>query len=233
MKLFLLCSRASARSRCSLSASALSAPHAQAQTDPLPSWNDGAAKTGDRRLRRKVTTEGGPNFVPPEERIAIFDNDGTLWFEQPMYFQFALRPRPREGAGAAASRVEGQAAVRVAAEGRHEGARCAGGESGHGRDHHGHARRHDHRGVRADRQGLARDREASPLQAALHRAGLSADAGAARLPARQRLQDVHRLRRRHRVHAALDREGLRHPARAGRRQQRSRRSSRCATASRC
>ena len=55
---------------------------------------------------------------------------------------------------------------------------------------------------------------------ALHRDGLSADARTARLSARERLQDLHRLRRRHRVHAPVDGEGLRHPARAGRRQQR-------------
>ena len=68
----------------------------------------------------KVTKEGSPDFVPPAERIATFDNDGTLWAEQPMYFQLALRARSREGARAAASRVEGQGAVRVAAQGRRE-----------------------------------------------------------------------------------------------------------------
>ena len=92
---------------------------------------------------------------------------------------------------------------------------AAAGEKGLLRDHRGDACRHDDRGVRNDRRRLARDRAASALQAALHRAGLPADAGAARLSARQRLQDLHRLRRRHRVHAAVDREGLRHSARAG------------------
>jgi phosphoglycolate phosphatase-like HAD superfamily hydrolase len=63
----------------------------QAQ-DPLPSWNDGAAKKSITELVERVTKEGSPDFVPPEERIATFDNDGTLWCEQPMYFQllFAL-----------------------------------------------------------------------------------------------------------------------------------------------
>ena len=75
-------------------------------------------------------------------------------------------------------------------------------------------------GVRADRRATGSPRAKHPkIQAALHRDGLPADARAARLPARQRLQDLHRLRRRHRVHAAVDGEGLRHPARAGRRQQ--------------
>jgi phosphoserine phosphatase len=60
--------------------------------DPLPSWNDGASKQAIVAFVRDVTTEGGPKFVPPAERIATFDNDGTLWAEQPMYFQliFAL-----------------------------------------------------------------------------------------------------------------------------------------------
>jgi len=58
--------------------------HAQ---DPLPSWNDGPAKKSITEFVAKVTKEGSPDFVPPEERIATFDNDGTLWCEQPMYFQ--------------------------------------------------------------------------------------------------------------------------------------------------
>lgn len=62
-------------------------PGAFAQTDPLPSWNDGAAKTAIIDFVGRVTREGGPDFVPVQERIATFDNDGTLWSEQPMYFQ--------------------------------------------------------------------------------------------------------------------------------------------------
>ncbi|UCG31979.1 MAG: haloacid dehalogenase-like hydrolase [Phycisphaerales bacterium] len=55
--------------------------------DPLPSWNDTATKQAIITFVEKVTTEGSPDFVPPAERIATFDNDGTLWAEQPMYFQ--------------------------------------------------------------------------------------------------------------------------------------------------
>src|SRR2546429_8666950 len=60
--------------------------------DPLPSWNDSPARQSIVEFIAKVTKEGSPDFVPPEERIATFDNDGTLWCEQPMYFQllFAL-----------------------------------------------------------------------------------------------------------------------------------------------
>jgi hypothetical protein len=56
--------------------------------DPLPSWNDGPAKKSITDFIAKVTKEDGPDFVTPAERIAVFDNDGTLWAEQPMYFQF-------------------------------------------------------------------------------------------------------------------------------------------------
>jgi phosphoserine phosphatase len=63
---------------------------ALAQTDPLASWNDGPAKTSITEFVARVTAQGGPNFVPVEQRIATFDNDGTLWVEQPMYVQFAF-----------------------------------------------------------------------------------------------------------------------------------------------
>ena len=58
-----------------------------AQADPLPSWNDGAAKRSIIEFVGRVTKEGGGDFVPPADRIAVFDNDGTLWAEHPFYFQ--------------------------------------------------------------------------------------------------------------------------------------------------
>jgi hypothetical protein len=60
--------------------------------DPLASWNDTASKKAIVNFVEKTTRQGSPDFVPPPERIATFDNDGTLWSEQPMYFQlfFAL-----------------------------------------------------------------------------------------------------------------------------------------------
>jgi hypothetical protein len=60
--------------------------------DLLPSWNDGPAKQAIIEFVNATTDKASPKFVPPEERIATFDNDGTLWAEQPMYFQllFAL-----------------------------------------------------------------------------------------------------------------------------------------------
>jgi phosphoglycolate phosphatase-like HAD superfamily hydrolase len=55
--------------------------------DPLSAWNDTATKEAIVAFVRRVTTEGSADFVPPAQRIAVFDNDGTLWAEQPMYFQ--------------------------------------------------------------------------------------------------------------------------------------------------
>jgi hypothetical protein len=60
---------------------------------PLPSWNDTSTRDTILRFVESVTTEGGPNYVRPQERIATFDNDGTLWCEKPMPIQldFILR----------------------------------------------------------------------------------------------------------------------------------------------
>lgn len=65
----------------------LAAARVHAQTDPLPSWNDGAAKQAIVAFVQATTTEGSPTFVPPAERIATFDQDGTLWVSHPMYTQ--------------------------------------------------------------------------------------------------------------------------------------------------
>lgn len=74
--------------------SALLAPFAASaqtvQTDPLPSWNNGASKRSILDFVARITRQGGPDFVPPAERIAVFDNDGTLWSEHPMYVQLAF-----------------------------------------------------------------------------------------------------------------------------------------------
>ncbi|TCL71361.1 HAD family hydrolase [Rhizobium sp. BK251] len=80
-------------SRCiSLAAAALLlfAVSVLAQTDPLPSWNDTAPKAAIIAFVEKVTKENSPEFVPEPERIAVFDNDGTLWVEHPIYTQLAF-----------------------------------------------------------------------------------------------------------------------------------------------
>jgi phosphoglycolate phosphatase-like HAD superfamily hydrolase len=64
-----------------------SAKHAE---PPLASWQDTAPKAAIVDFVGRVVTTGGADFVPPEQRIAVFDNDGTLWTEQPVYFQFAF-----------------------------------------------------------------------------------------------------------------------------------------------
>ncbi len=56
----------------------------------LPSWNDGKSKQAIVDFIKKVTTQGGADYVAPEDRIAVFDNDGTLWTEQPFYFQLGF-----------------------------------------------------------------------------------------------------------------------------------------------
>src|SRR5262245_60713942 len=68
---------------------AASAVHAQG-SDPLASWNDGATKDAIVSFVKAVTEAGGKDYVLPSERVATFDNDGTLWCEQPMYFQLAF-----------------------------------------------------------------------------------------------------------------------------------------------
>src|SRR3954447_3371962 len=76
----------------------------QRQDDSLPWWNDGAARTRILEFVRTVTQPGSPTFVPPDQRIATFDNDGTLWVEKPTYIEVyfvlervkALRPQHPE-----------------------------------------------------------------------------------------------------------------------------------------
>ena len=63
---------------------------AQQPADPLPSWNDGPAKQAILDFVKATTDQASPKFVPPAERIAVFDNDGTLWVEHPMYTQLAF-----------------------------------------------------------------------------------------------------------------------------------------------
>ncbi len=70
-----------------LAGSILAVAPALAQSDPLPSWNDGAAKRAIIQFVKATTTRGSAQFVPVAERIATFDQDGTLWVEHPVYSQ--------------------------------------------------------------------------------------------------------------------------------------------------
>ncbi|UYO46246.1 haloacid dehalogenase-like hydrolase [Rhodopseudomonas palustris] len=81
------------RSLLALSAAVFGSPvvgFAADSSDPLPSWTNGTAKQAILAFVTRVTTEQGADFVPTAERIATFDNDGTLWAEQPYYFQLAF-----------------------------------------------------------------------------------------------------------------------------------------------
>ena len=82
-----------------LSGLRLTAAQAQLQGSPLASWNDGPAKQAILDFVRVTTDPASPKFVPPEERIATFDQDGTLWVEHPMYTQvvFCLDRVPAAG----------------------------------------------------------------------------------------------------------------------------------------
>jgi phosphoserine phosphatase len=75
----------------------LSTTQSISATNPLPSWNDGPSKNAITAFVTAVTDTSGPDYVKPAERIAVFDNDGTLWSEQPAYFQaFFVFDRIRE-----------------------------------------------------------------------------------------------------------------------------------------
>ena len=63
---------------------------AHAQADPLPSWHEGPAKRAILDFVTVTTDQASPDYVPPEARIVTFDNDGTLWAEQPLYVQFVF-----------------------------------------------------------------------------------------------------------------------------------------------
>jgi phosphoserine phosphatase len=79
---------------------ALALPLLAKATEPLPSWNEGPAKSSIIEFVQAITDQSGKDFVKPAERIAVFDNDGTLWSEQPMYFEllFALDEVKRNAA---------------------------------------------------------------------------------------------------------------------------------------
>ena len=78
---------------------------------PLPSWNEGPTKSAIVKFVSDVTTQGSSSFVEPAERIAVFDNDGTLWTEQPLYNQMAFMLGSCEGARSEPSGLEDDAAV--------------------------------------------------------------------------------------------------------------------------
>jgi len=98
-------------------------PMAQAH-DPLPSWTDGKARQSIIDFVTKVTREGSGDFVPPDERIATFDNDGTLWAEHPMYFQLLFALDRVKTLAPQHPEWTDERAVRLVAQGRRERRAC-------------------------------------------------------------------------------------------------------------
>ena len=188
----------------------------QDQSNPLPSWNDGPAKKAILEFVRVTTDKASPKYVPPEQRIATFDQDGTLWVEHPMYTQViyclervpaVVKQKPelkdREPFKTVLS-GDREAIAKLLDEG-------TGGDSG--RD----AFRHVRGRIPSRGQEVAGHRQAPALEASLHGTHLSADARSFEVLPRQRLQDLHRDRRRTRFRPRLRRASLRHSARASRR----------------
>ena len=127
----------------------LPAPGATGTTDPLPSWNDGAAKRAIVEFVSGVSRTGAPKFIPPTERIATFDNDGTLWAEQPMYFQLAFALDRVKKLALEHPEWKEKAALQGRARGRPaDGARRRRPRDRRARD--GDPRRHDDRRVREE-----------------------------------------------------------------------------------
>ncbi|WP_340119813.1 HAD family hydrolase [Pelagibius sp. 7325] len=93
----------------------------------LPSWSEGPAKAAIVDFVESVTTDGDARFVPPEDRIAVFDNDGTLWSEQPVYFQFIFALEKAQKLAAADPAWVSTPALKAAAAGDAKGV-LAGGE---------------------------------------------------------------------------------------------------------
>ena len=192
---------------------------AQAQTDPLPSWNDTSAKQAIVEFVTETTKEGSPTFVPPAERIATFDQDGTLWVEHPMYSQVIYCLERVPALVAEKPELKDVEPFKTVLTGDREAIAklpmteleklLAATLSGMTVDEF------QGRGRKVDRIG-----EGPALEATLYGADLPADAGGSRLPARQWLQDLHRHRRRPGLCSGLLGSHLRHPAGAGRRNRR-------------
>ena len=150
-----------------------------AQTDPLPSWNDGPAKQAIVEFVQATTDQGKPDFVPPEARIATFDQDGTLWVEHPMYSQviYCLDRVPGGGQGEGPSCKDIEPFKTVLSGNREAIAKLPMRDlekiliatlTGMSVEE-----------FTAEVEEVARHRQGSALEPALHRADLPADAGGA------------------------------------------------------
>ena len=169
---------------------------------PAPIVERRGHEEGDRRLRRpRDASQAGPISCPLPERIATFDNDGTLWSEQPIYFQLAFAFDRVKALAPKHPEWKQKQPFKGLLEGDMK-AVAASGEKGllevMAATHAGNTTDE----FATHRERVDRHRQASEVQAALHRSRVSADARAARVSAGERLQDLHRVGGRRRVHAA-------------------------------
>ena len=189
----------------------------ESNNDPLSSWNDGSVKQAIVAFVAKVTQQGSPDFVPPAERIATFDNDGTLWCEQPMYVQLAFVLDRVKELRAKNPEWKNKQPFKAVLE-KDFKALAAQGEKGAAQliaaTHAGMSSEEFNR-IAGDWIASARHPKFKrPYTEMVYQPMLEV----ARLSARQRLQDFHRFGRRRGFHASMDGKSLRHPARAGGRQ---------------
>ena len=191
-------------------------------TDPLPSWNDGGAR---RAIEEFVQDSGA---VPAEERVAVFDNDGTLWCEKPMPIQLDFILRRLVEMAEAKPELRERQPWKAALRARLRLARRADGRALRRRRHQREGRwpaaswpptpGSASRTSRRSPTTFLRSAQHPTLGRGYLESRLRADGRAARLPGRERVRELHRLGRRPRLHAADQPGGLRHPARAGHRQ---------------
>ncbi len=170
------------------------------QPDSLPSWNDREAKRNIVAFVQSVTDQRGPGYVPPAARIAVFDNDGTLWNEQPLYIQLAFALDRVKAL--APEHPEWHTTQPFQAVLEHDQkALTAAGVKGLLLAGRGNARRDDtdefEHIVKAWFAGAKHPRFKRPYTDLAYQS----DGGVTWASARQQLQDLHRLGRRHRVHA--------------------------------
>ena len=183
-------------------------------SEHLGSWHDTPTRAAIVDFVERVTTEGGPDYVPPSERIAVYDNDGTLWCEKPMPIELgfilmrlaemAEQDESLRDEAAVAGRV--REGLRVARRDDHQALprRRQRPDDADGRDPPG-VRRPERRGLLARRRRVPAGREASDARPRVPRVRLRADDRAPALSRGERVHELHRLGRRPRLHAARHR----------------------------
>ena len=178
--------------------------------DPLASWNDGPAKQAIVEFVKATTTQGSPQFVPPEERIATFDQDGTLWVEHPMYTQVMYCLERVPALVKAKPELANVAPFSTVLELLHGDRAAMEKLTLPDIEKIGIATM---TGISVEtfqaeaKKWLAE--ATSALEEGLHRADVSADAGGTEVSPRQRLQDLYRHRRRSGLRPRLRRANVR------------------------